>query len=104
MAAGRSAFAYTEDEMDWFRHTLAVGRSLGFPIELVEPDRVRELHPFYNLDGVLGALHTPKDGHVDPARRHHGHGCRRAGPRRARLPSLPGHPHHTVGRRRSGRS
>ena len=24
------------------------------------------MHPFYNLDGVLGALHTPDDGHVDP--------------------------------------
>jgi dimethylglycine dehydrogenase len=32
----------------------------------VGPARVAELHPFYNLDGVLGALHTPDDGHVDP--------------------------------------
>ena len=52
--------------MDWLRHTLSVGRTLGFNIELVGPERVAELHPFYNLDGVLGALHTPDDGHVDP--------------------------------------
>jgi dimethylglycine dehydrogenase len=52
--------------MDWLRHTLSVGRSLGFNIELVGPERVAELHPFYNLEGVLGALHTPDDGHVDP--------------------------------------
>ena len=63
---GSFRLAYTEDEMDWLRHTLSVGRSLGFNIELVGPDRVAELHPFYNLDGVLGALHTPEDGHVDP--------------------------------------
>lgn len=63
---GSFRLAYTEDEMDWLRHTLTVGRSLGFNIELVGPDRVGELHPFYNLDGVLGALHTPDDGHVDP--------------------------------------
>lgn len=63
---GSFRLAYTEDEMDWLRHTLSVGRSLGFNIELVGPERVRELHPFYNLDGVLGALHTPDDGHVDP--------------------------------------
>ncbi|MEX0367720.1 MAG: FAD-dependent oxidoreductase [Ruegeria sp.] len=63
---GSFRLAYTEDEMDWLRHTLSVGRSLGFNIELVRPDRVAELHPFYNLDGVLGALHTPDDGHVDP--------------------------------------
>ena len=63
---GSFRLAYTEDEMDWLRHTLSVGRSLGFNIELVTPDRVAALHPFYNLDGVLGALHTPDDGHVDP--------------------------------------
>jgi dimethylglycine dehydrogenase len=63
---GSFRLAYTEDEMDWLRHTLSVGRALGFNIELVKPDKVAELHPFYNLDGVLGALHTPDDGHVDP--------------------------------------
>ncbi|WP_170608633.1 FAD-dependent oxidoreductase [Ruegeria arenilitoris] len=63
---GSFRLAYTEDEMDWLRHTLSVGRSLGFNIELVGPERIAELHPFYNLDGVLGALHTPDDGHVDP--------------------------------------
>ena len=63
---GSFRLAYTQDEMDWLRHTLSVGRSLRFNIELVGPDRIAELHPFYNLDGVLGALHTPDDGHVDP--------------------------------------
>ena len=63
---GSFRLAYTGDEMDWLRHTLSVGRALGFNIELVGPDRIAELHPFYNLDGVLGALHTPDDGHVDP--------------------------------------
>ncbi len=63
---GSFRLAYTEDEMDWLRHTLSVARSLGFNIELVGPERVAELHPFYNLEGVLGALHTPDDGHVDP--------------------------------------
>ena len=64
---GSFRLAYTEDEMDWLRHTLSVGRALGFNIELVGPERIRALHPFYNLDGVLGALHTPDDGHVDPS-------------------------------------
>ncbi|MEM8980132.1 MAG: FAD-dependent oxidoreductase [Pseudomonadota bacterium] len=63
---GSFRLAYTEDEMDWLRHTLSVGRSLGFNIELVGLDKVSQLHPFYNLDGVLGALYTPDDGHVDP--------------------------------------
>lgn len=64
---GSLRVAYSEDEMDWLRHTLSIGRSLGFNLELVPPSRIAELHPFYQLDGVLGALHTPDDGHVDPA-------------------------------------
>ena len=64
---GSFRLAYTEDEMDWLRHTMSVGRALGFPIEFVGPHEIRKHHPFYNLDGVLGALHTPEDGHADPS-------------------------------------
>jgi glycine/D-amino acid oxidase-like deaminating enzyme len=80
---GSFRLAYTEDEMDWLRQTLSVGRALGFNIELVGPDfiRVAELHPFYNLDGVIGALHTPDDGHVDPSGVTHGDGHWRAATR-----------------------
>ena len=63
---GSFRLAYTPDEMDWLCQTLSVGRGMGFPMEIVRPERVRELHPFYNLDGVIGALHTPEDGHADP--------------------------------------
>ena len=64
---GSFRLAYTEDEMDWLRHTMSVGRALGFPIYLVGPDDIRRHHPFYNLEGVLGALYTPEDGHTDPS-------------------------------------
>ena len=64
---GSFRLAYTEDEMDWLRHTLSVGRSLGFNIELVDTNYIKTLHPFYNLEGVMGALYTPDDGHVDPS-------------------------------------
>ncbi|MDE0309399.1 MAG: FAD-dependent oxidoreductase [Acidiferrobacterales bacterium] len=64
---GSLRLAYTEDERDWLLFTMSVGRSLGFRMEIVGPDRIRQLHPFYNMDGVLCALHTPDDGHVDPS-------------------------------------
>ena len=64
---GSLRLAYTEDEMDWLRHTLSVGRALDFNIALVDTAQIAKMHPFYNLDGVLGALHTPDDGHVDPS-------------------------------------
>ncbi len=64
---GSIRLAYTEDEMDWLRHTISVGRALGFCMELITSKRIAELHPFYNLDGIIGGLHTPDDGHVDPS-------------------------------------
>ena len=63
---GSFRLAYTEDEMDWLRHTLSVGAALGFEMDLVDPAKIAEKHPFYNLEGVLGGLYTPDDGHVDP--------------------------------------
>ncbi|MDE2915021.1 MAG: FAD-dependent oxidoreductase [Paracoccaceae bacterium] len=64
---GSLRLAYCQDELDWFDHILSVGRALGVGMERINPGRIFNLHPFYALDGVLGALHTPDDGHVDPA-------------------------------------
>ena len=64
---GSLRMAYEDAEVDWIRYTLSVGKGLGHAMEIVGPDRIRELHPYYNLDGVQAALHTPHDGHVDPA-------------------------------------
>ena len=64
---GSFRLAYNADELDWLRMTLSLGRALGHPMELVGPERVGELNPFYNTEGVIAALHTPDDGHVDPA-------------------------------------
>ena len=64
---GSLRIAYSEDELDWLRHTTSVGAALGHPMEIVDPAAMRDLHPFYNLDGVRAALWTPEDGHVDPA-------------------------------------
>jgi dimethylglycine dehydrogenase len=65
--SGSLRIAYTQDEVDWIKYTLSVGKGLGHKMEIVGPERIAELHPFYNLEGVKAALYTPHDGHVDPA-------------------------------------
>ncbi len=65
--SGSLRIAYTQDEVDWIKYTLSVGKGLGHHMEIVGPERIAELHPFYNLEGVKAALYTPHDGHVDPA-------------------------------------
>lgn len=64
---GSLRMAYTDDEVDWIKYTLSVGKGLGHQMEIIGPDRIGELHPYYNLEGIQVALHTPHDGHVDPA-------------------------------------
>lgn len=64
---GSLRLAYSPAEHDWLRYTLAIGRGVGNRMELVTPDQIAAMHPFYNLEGVLGALYTPDDGHLDPA-------------------------------------
>ncbi len=64
---GSLRLAYSDPEYDWLRYTLAIGRGVGNEMSLVDPDFIAEIHPFYNLDGVIGALYTPDDGHLDPA-------------------------------------
>ena len=64
---GSLRVAYEDAELDWLRYTVSVGKGLGHKMEIISPERIRELHPFYNLEGIQAALHTPHDGHVDPA-------------------------------------
>ena len=64
---GSLRLAYLDAEVDWLHYTASIGRGIGHDMEIIQPDRIRKLHPFYRLDGVKAALHTPNDGHVDPA-------------------------------------
>ena len=64
---GSLRVAYHDDEVDFIRHILSVGRGMQVPMEIISPNEIRALHPFFNLEGVKAGLHTPDDGHVDPA-------------------------------------
>ena len=55
------------DELDWLKSMLGIGNDLNLSMELVDPDVMTKLHPYYETDGIIAALHTPFDGHVDPS-------------------------------------
>jgi len=57
----------SEDRLLEFRARAAMGELVAVPIEVVDLDRLRELHPLVSTDGLLGAAHLPTDGHVDPS-------------------------------------
>lgn len=63
---GSLRLASTPDELAAYRRLTPMYQRLGIPFSVVTPEEVRRLHALINVDGVLGAAHTPDDGHVDP--------------------------------------
>lgn len=55
------------DRMDEFRHVAGLSEFTGYPLEIIGPERIAELHPLAGLDGLLGGIYEPDDGHVDPS-------------------------------------
>lgn len=64
---GGIRIATAPEEVDWFRHVAGFAANVGFEIEIIGPDRIRELNPWLRTDGILAGAHTTLDGHVDPA-------------------------------------
>ena len=54
------------DRMDEFAHVAGLSAFTGYPLEVLTPERIAELHPLARLDGLLGGIYEPDDGHVDP--------------------------------------
>ena len=57
---GSLRLAYLDAEVDWLHYTASIGRGIGHDMEIIQPDRIRKLYPFYRLDGVKAALHTKR--------------------------------------------
>lgn len=64
---GGIRLATTQEEVDWFKYVSGFAANIGFHMEIIGPDRVKELNPWLNVDGVLAGAYTNMDGHVDPS-------------------------------------
>ena len=64
---GGIRLATTPEEVDWFRHVQGFAANVGFEMEIIGPDRIQELNPWLQVDGILAGAHTTLDGHVDPS-------------------------------------
>jgi dimethylglycine dehydrogenase len=64
---GSVRLATSREELDWFRHVQGYARTIGFRMEIIGPDEIRQLNPFVTLDGVVAGAWTLDDGYVDPA-------------------------------------
>jgi glycine cleavage system aminomethyltransferase T/glycine/D-amino acid oxidase-like deaminating enzyme len=58
--------ARTEDRMVQLRRTAANATAYDLDCELISPERAQELWPPMQVEDVLGAIHLPGDGKVNP--------------------------------------
>ncbi len=64
---GAMRLARNRDRMDEFAHVVGLSARTDYGLRLVTPDEIAALHPLAWTDGLLGGIHEPFDGHVDPS-------------------------------------
>lgn len=63
---GSITVALTQERREEIYRQASMANAFGVEVERIDTDRLGELYPHLNLDGVTGAVHLPKDGQGDP--------------------------------------
>ena len=64
---GGMRLAHTPEQVDTYKHNIAMAAGMGVEMEFIDADEVGKRHPLINTDGLLGAWWDPLDGDIDPA-------------------------------------
>ena len=65
--SGGIRLALTQDDLDWFHYMKGIANNVGFRMEIIDPEKIKEINPFINTEGVIAGAWTLDDGHADPA-------------------------------------
>jgi dimethylglycine dehydrogenase len=64
---GGVTLACDQERMDFLTAERAKHRYMGLDTHIVSPKEIGELCPVISIDGVVGGLYDPLDGHLDPS-------------------------------------
>ena len=64
---GGVTLADNQDRFDMMLAERAKHRFMGLNTEIVGPEEIARIAPVTNLDGIIGGLYDPLDGHLDPS-------------------------------------
>ncbi|MCI2398323.1 FAD-dependent oxidoreductase [Aliiroseovarius subalbicans] len=87
---GGVTLADTQERFDMLKAERAKHRFMGLETEIVSPEEIKRIAPVTNIDGILGGLYDPLDGHLDPS------GTTHAYAKAARLGGATFHTHTRV--------
>lgn len=63
---GNLRLARNRDRMDEYRNYQCTAETIGVECHLIGVDEIKKLWPLGNMDGLVGALWHPTDGHIAP--------------------------------------
>lgn len=64
---GGVTLADTPERFDMLKAERAKHRFMGLETEILSPQEIKAIAPITNVEGVLGGLYDPLDGHLDPS-------------------------------------
>ncbi len=64
---GNLRLATNRDRMDEYHKYCGTANTIGVPFKIITAKEVKELWPLCEIEGIVGALYHPQDGHVAPA-------------------------------------
>ena len=64
---GSLRLAYKQEDLEWFHYVKGILDNVGSPAKIISTQEIPKIHPFIKSNGIIGALHTPEDGHTDPS-------------------------------------
>lgn len=70
-ATGALRVTTHKDRLDEFKHVQGVGKFAGQDFSILTPAELKEIYPLANLSNLVGAIHEPDDGYVDPSQATH---------------------------------
>ena len=63
---GSISVALTEGRFEEFRRGASMAKNFGLEVRVITPGEIRELWPHIDAAGVVGGVHLPNDGQVNP--------------------------------------
>ena len=88
---GAIRFATKPAEVEWFQHVAGVAKLIGFRMEIIDPEKIKQINPFVTTEGVLAGSTDLGDGlnHADLiVGVHHRHKDGVVGERRSQPPQV----------------
>ena len=64
---GGVTLADNQDRFDMLVAERAKHRYMGLETEIIGPDEISKIAPVTNIEGIIGGLYDPLDGHLDPS-------------------------------------